>query len=69
LVDYGAGPLVAVQHDRIARVCDETAQGQHLDQFPAQAQMTGSSKQFDLNVNDVIANRRPRIAGHPVEEM
>src|ERR1700686_2010865 len=63
LVNHKAGRLGDVQKDLIVRVCDEVLAGQHLDQFPLHVWMTGSGTQFNMNVNEVIANRCSQIAG------
>ncbi len=47
----------------IARVCDEILEGRHDDMFPLHVWMTGSGTQFNMNVNEVIANRASAIAG------
>jgi fumarate hydratase class II len=47
----------------IVRVCDEILAGQHDDMFPLHVWMTGSGTQFNMNVNEVIANRCSQIAG------
>ena len=54
------------QKDLIVRVCDEILEGQHHDQFPLHVWMTGSGTQFNMNVNEVIANRCSQIAGQPL---
>jgi len=66
LVNHNAGRLGDVQKDLIVRVCDEILAGRHLDQFPLRVWMTGSGTQFDMNVNEVIANRSSQIAGEPL---
>src|SRR5258707_5408500 len=63
LVNHKAGRLGDAQKDLIVRVCDEILAGQHPDQFPLHVWMTGSGTQFNMNVNDVIANRCSQIAG------
>jgi fumarate hydratase class II len=63
LVNHQAGRLADTQKDLIVQVCDEIAGGQHLDQFPLHVWMTGSGTQFNMNVNEVIANRCSQIAG------
>jgi len=40
--------------------------GRHQDQFPLHVWMTGSGTQFNMNVNEVIANRCSQIAGQPL---
>ena len=47
----------------IITVCDEILQGQHHDMFPLHVWMTGSGTQFNMNVNEVIANRCSQLAG------
>ena len=50
----------------IIRVCDEILAGQHAEQFPLHVWMTGSGTQFNMNVNEVIANRCSQIGGQPL---
>jgi fumarate hydratase class II len=50
----------------IVQVCDEISTGQHHDMFPLHVWMTGSGTQFNMNVNEVIANRCSQIAGTPL---
>jgi fumarate hydratase, class II len=66
LVNRKAGRLGDTQKDLIVRVCDEILAGQHLDQFPLHVWMTGSGTQFNMNVNEVIANRCSQVAGQPL---
>jgi fumarate hydratase class II len=66
LVNGKAGRLGDVQKNLIVRVCDEILAGQHQDQFPLHVWMTGSGTQFNMNVNEVIANRCAQIAGQPL---
>ena len=66
LVNNKAGRLAATQKDLIVGVCDEILQGRHDDQFPLHVWMTGSGTQFNMNVNEVIANRCSQIAGQPL---
>jgi fumarate hydratase class II len=66
LVNHRAGRLGDTQKDLIVRVCDEILDGQHSDQFPLHVWMTGSGTQFNMNVNEVIANRCSQIAGQPL---
>jgi fumarate hydratase class II len=47
----------------IVRVCDEILSGQHRENFPLHVWMTGSGTQFNMNVNEVIANRCSQLAG------
>jgi fumarate hydratase, class II len=66
LVNHKAGRLGDTQKNLIVRVCDEVLAGQHGDQFPLHVWMTGSGTQFNMNVNEVIANRCAQIAGKPL---
>jgi fumarate hydratase class II len=66
LVNHKAGRLGDAQKELIVRVCDEILDGQHHDQFPLHVWMTGSGTQFNMNVNEVIANRCSQIAGQPL---
>src|SRR5262245_36103830 len=66
LVNHKAGRLGDTQKDLVIRVCDEILDGQHRAQFPLHVWMTGSGTQFNMNVNEVIANRSAQIAGQPL---
>jgi fumarate hydratase class II len=66
LVNHKAGRLGDTQKILIVRVCAEILDGQHQDQFPLHVWMTGSGTQFNMNVNEVIANRCAQIAGQPL---
>jgi hypothetical protein len=66
LVNRAAGRLGDTQTDLIVRVCDEVLAGEHQDQFPLHVWMTGSGTQFNMNVNEVIANRCSQLAGQPL---
>jgi len=61
--NHGAGRLNSERHDFIVRACDEILGGHHDDNFPLHVWMTGSGTQFNMNVNEVIANRCSQIAG------
>src|ERR1700737_4167007 len=54
------------RHKLIVQVCDEILAGQHHDMFPLHVWMTGSGKQFNMNVNEVLSNRCCQIAGTPL---
>jgi fumarate hydratase class II len=66
LVNHQAGRLDDEQKTLIVRVCDEILENQHQNQFPLHVWMTGSGTQFNMNVNEVIANRCSQIAGQPL---
>ena len=50
----------------ITKVCDEILAGKYQDMFPLHVWMTGSGTQFNMNVNEVIANRCSQVAGKPL---
>ena len=62
-VNHGHGRLTDTIHQLIEQSCDEILAGQHRDMFPLHVWMTGSGTQFNMNVNEVIANRCCQIAG------
>jgi fumarate hydratase, class II len=64
--NYTAGRLDDKRHALIVKVCDEILAGQHHDMFPLHVWMTGSGTQFNMNVNEVIANRCCQLAGTPL---
>jgi fumarate hydratase class II len=66
LANHAAGRLGEKESDLIARVCDEILAGEHRGEFPLHVWMTGSGTQFNMNVNEVIANRCSQIAGEPL---
>ena len=55
--------LGQLQHELITTVCNEILAGQHRQMFPLHVWMTGSGTQFNMNVNEVIANRCCQLAG------
>ncbi|MEJ0050617.1 MAG: class II fumarate hydratase [Methylovirgula sp.] len=61
--NHAAGWLGEEQQSLIAKVCDELLAGEHCDMFPLHVWMTGSGTQFNMNVNEVIANRASQLAG------
>jgi fumarate hydratase class II len=65
-VNHAAGRLSDEQHGLIVQSCDETLNGLHHDMFPLRVWMTGSGTQFNMNVNEVIANRCCQLAGTPL---
>src|SRR5215468_4094239 len=54
------------QFKLITQTCDEILAGQHHDMFPLHVWMTGSGTQFNMNVNEVVANRCSQLAGTPL---
>jgi fumarate hydratase, class II len=66
LANHAGGRLDGPRRELIARACDEILAGQHQDMFPLHVWMTGSGTQFNMNVNEVIANRCSQLAGTPL---
>lgn len=50
----------------ISSVCDELLKGKHREEFPLHVWMTGSGTQYNMNVNEVIANRCSQLAKQPL---
>ena len=66
LANHALGLLDEEKKDLIAAVCDEILAGRHDAMFPLRVWMTGSGTQFNMNVNEVIANRASQMAGQPL---
>ncbi len=64
--NFAGGRLDRKRRDLIVQVCDEILAGQHQDMFPLHVWISGSGTQFNMNVNEVIANRCSQIAGAPL---
>ena len=62
-VNQASGRLPLPVQRLIVAACDEILAGQHHDMFPLHVWMTGSGTQFNMNVNEVIANRCCQMAG------
>jgi fumarate hydratase class II len=65
-VNHAEGRLSDRLHELIVQACDEILAGHHLEMFPLHVWMTGSGTQFNMNVNEVIANRCSQLAGTPL---
>ena len=52
------------EYGLIVAACDELLAAKHADMFPLHVWMSGSGTQFNMNVNEVIANRVSQLAGH-----
>ncbi|AOX16555.1 class II fumarate hydratase [Kozakia baliensis] len=61
--NFQSGRLGETQHKLILQAADEILKGEHADMFPLHVWMTGSGTQFNMNVNEVIANRSSQLAG------
>jgi fumarate hydratase class II len=66
LANHAGGRLSEDKQALIVKVCDEILAGQQRDMFPLHVWMTGSGTQFNMNVNEVIANRCSQVAGQPL---
>jgi len=66
LANHAAGWLPADNKELIVAACDEILAGRHQEMFPLHVWMTGSGTQFNMNVNEVIANRCSQLAGQPL---
>ena len=64
--NHAAGLLKDEAYKLVAQACDEVLSGKHNVQFPLHVWMTGSGTQFNMNVNEVIANRCSQLAGEPL---
>lgn len=64
--NHRLGRLDEAQRDAIVRVCDELIAGEHDAMFPLPVWISGSGTQFNMNVNEVIANRAAALAGLPL---
>eukprot|EP01037_Dinobryon_pediforme_P001834 gene1834-1865_t len=63
IANHGLGKLDARLSGLIAAVCDEIADGRFDGEFPLHVWMTGSGTQFNMNVNEVVANRVSQLEG------
>ncbi|MCR9135263.1 MAG: class II fumarate hydratase [Alphaproteobacteria bacterium] len=63
IVNRNDGRLARPEADLIIRACDELLEGKHRSEFPLHVWMTGSGTQFNMNINEVIANRVSQMAG------
>jgi len=66
IVNCRSGRLSPEKRDLIVTTCDELLDNRHHDMFPLHVWMTGSGTQFNMNVNEVIANRCSQLARRPL---
>ncbi|MBI4805116.1 MAG: class II fumarate hydratase [Desulfovibrio sp.] len=66
LANHALGRLATDKKDMITAVCDEILDHRHDEMFPLHVWMTGSGTQFNMNVNEVVANRCSQLAGKPL---
>ncbi|GCE64133.1 class II fumarate hydratase [cyanobiont of Ornithocercus magnificus] len=65
-VNYISGSITNEQAKLIGLACDEIIRGQHTNEFPLHVWMTGSGTQFNMNINEVIANRCSQLVNQPL---
>ena len=58
--------LPAEKADAIVKACDEILSGNLLDQFIVDTINSGAGTAFNMNINEVIANRALEIIGHNI---
>src|SRR5258706_9696680 len=63
--NHAGGPLDEQRYELIVQGCDEILAGERHYMFSLHVWMTGSGRQFNMNVNEVISNRCSQIAGIP----
>ena len=64
--NHALGRLPEEPRRLIVEACDEILAGQHREMFPLRVWMSGSGTPFNMNVNEVIANRCSELAGLPL---
>ncbi len=63
LANKELGALDAMKAGAIVRACDEILKGRLMDQFVVEAINSGAGTAFNMNTNEVIANRALEILG------
>jgi aspartate ammonia-lyase len=63
LVNRKQGVLPAELSEAIVKVCDEILGGHMRDQFPVDVFQMGAGTAFNMNVNEVLANRANELLG------
>lgn len=66
IVNCRNGDLSANKKNLIIKACDEIISGSLSSHFPLHVWMTGSGTQFNMNVNEVIANRCSQLTKNPL---
>lgn len=66
LTNYQQKRLPKSKVDLIVKVCDEILAGKHDSQFLLHVWMSGSGTQFNMNFNEVIANRCSQLSKKPL---
>jgi fumarate hydratase class II len=65
-VNCELGLIEASLADAIVKACDEILRGSLSDHFPVDVFQTGSGTSWNMNLNEVIANRANELLGHPL---
>ncbi len=65
LTNRELGVLDRQRGEAIVTAADEVLAGKFADQFPVDIFQAGAGTSFNMNVNEVIANRALEILGHP----
>lgn len=65
LANAKMGALPAKSKEALVQACDEVLSGKWLDQFPVDVFQAGAGTAFNMNVNEVLANRSNEILGQP----
>ena len=65
-VNHTADSITDEQVKLIEVACNEIIGGQHSKEFPLHVWMTGSGTHFNMNVNEVIANRCSQLVNQPL---
>lgn len=63
LANKKAGTLTADSADALVKACDEVLAGKMRDQFPVDVFQMGAGTAFNMNMNEVLANRANEILG------
>lgn len=66
IANHACTNLSTEKKDLICQVCDEILAGKHGDMFPLHVWISGSGTQFNMNINEVVANRCSQIVGVPL---
>ncbi|MDT8358333.1 MAG: lyase family protein, partial [Methanomicrobiaceae archaeon] len=64
LANMELGALDRDRGEAIVKAADEVIAGMHADQFPVDIFQAGAGTSFNMNVNEVLANRALEILGH-----
>lgn len=63
IANASSGALKPEHRDAIVKACDEILAGQLRDQFPVDVFQMGAGTAFNMNINEVLANRANEILG------